>query len=360
MKGQGTEITSTVMSPSDIRTLIPTSMGLQSFVDRTRSKTSEILRGKDNRLLMIVGPCSIHDTAEALCYAEKLAQLAKMYVSKVLLLMRAYIEKPRTSTGWKGFVNDPDLDGTHDINKGLIESRELFRQINEIGIGVATEVLNPMFVPYLEDLVSWSCIGARTSESQTHRELASGLESVIGVKNNTEGNVDAALNAIQAIAEPHTTLGVSPDGVIGIRSTRGNRRSHLVLRGGLNGPNYESSSVSLAVQKLKDRNLPTPIVVDCSHANAYKDHLRQVAVLEDVLRQRQNGSRILKGVMLESYLEAGKQPLKHRSRLKQGLSITDPCIDFKTTERLIQKVANRSSYRSRIDTDYDLQATAKV
>lgn len=331
--------TTKVMPPQVIKAIHPCSPEVGNFVRNTRADIIDILQGRNHRLLVIVGPCSIHNVDEALIYASELKQLADRYEDELLVVYRAYVEKPRSTVGWKGLVSDPDLDGSLDVGKGLLASRTLFAQLSSLGLPVATEVLNPLVAPYLEDLISWAAIGARTSESQPHRELASGLPCVIGVKNNTEGNIDVALSAMQSIAQPHAFVSIADSGAACIRTTKGNVASHLVLRGGSNRPNYDAHSIRKCVQQLHARNLCASLIVDCSHANSNKDHRNQSKVVDEILAQRTSGLTAVKGLMLESNIFAGNQPLTADGQLKFGMSITDSCIDMEETELLLSRIA---------------------
>lgn len=328
-----------LLSPQAIKELLRSSPSTDDFVQSKRKEINNILRGKDHRLLTIVGPCSIHNVDEALIFASELKNLADEYVNELLVVFRAYVEKPRTSVGWKGLVSDPDLDGSQDVHKGLVLSRTLFRKLNRMGLPVATEVLNPLVASYLVDQVSWASIGARTSESQPHRELASGLTCTVGVKNNTAGDIDVAISAMQSIAEPHTFISIGDGGTACVRTTTGNTSAHIVLRGGNTRSNYDTRSIQHCVQRLKERGLCDGIVVDCSHANSNKDHRNQAKVVDEILAQRRNGSCAVKGLMMESNICAGNQPLSADGRLKFGTSITDSCIDMAETARLIHLIA---------------------
>ena len=331
--------TTKLMSPRVIKAIHPCSPEVDNFVRNTRAGIIDILQGRSHKLLVVVGPCSIHNVDEALIYASELKQLAEQYVDELLVVFRAYVEKPRSTVGWKGLVSDPDLDGSLDVGKGLRASRNLFAQLNSMGLPVATEVLNPLVAPYLEDLISWAAIGARTSESQPHRELASGLRCVVGVKNNTEGNVDVAMSAMRAIAQPHTFVSIADCGSACIKTTKGNIASHLVLRGGSTRPNYDAESIKMCVQQLQAQDLCDRLVVDCSHANSNKDHRNQAKVVDEILTQRLTGFTAVKGLMLESNILAGIQPLNTDGQLKFGTSITDSCIDMKETRVLLRRIA---------------------
>ena len=328
-------------SPLELAELVPATHSVQEFVDRTRQSVRDILFGEDPRALFIVGPCSIHDVDEAMEYANRLHILSDSVSAQIKILMRVYVEKPRTTTGWKGLIEDPNVDGSQDILRGLELSRMLFREVNHLGLGIATEVLSPTYATYLHDLVSWSSIGARTVESQTHRELASGLPSIVGVKNNTNGNVDVAVNAIQAMSEPHSFLAISDSGKAYIKRTHGNPHTHLVLRGGNSGPNYDELSIRSSTEILRERSLPEAVVVDCSHGNSNKRFLQQMHVADEVVNQRTDGCQAIKGLMLESNLNAGNQSIVDKNQLKKGVSVTDPCLGWEETESLILRLAER-------------------
>jgi len=287
-----------------------------------------------------VGPCSIHDPEAALDYAARLARLSKEVDDRLLLVMRAYFEKPRTTVGWKGLVNDPHLDDSFEVAEGLAIARRLMLDIADLGIGLSTEALDPIAPQYLQDLISWTAIGARTTESQTHREMASGLSSAVGFKNGTDGSLQVALNALQSVASPHSFLGINGAGQVAVMRTRGNPDAHLVLRGGGNGPNYDADSIAAAEAGLVAAGLAPNIMVDCSHANSSKDHDRQPLVARDVAEQIAAGNRSVIGLMIESNIAAGNQPLQpDRKKLKYGVSVTDACIDWETTEELLREVA---------------------
>lgn len=331
--------TEELMSPRAIKAVHPCTQQVGAFVRNKRTDIIDVLHGRDRRLLVIVGPCSIHDVDEALIYASELKKLADHYADELLVVFRAYVEKPRSSIGWKGLLSDPDLDGSLDVGKGLLASRSLFSLINSMRLPIATEVLNPLVAPYLDDLISWAAIGARTSESQPHRELASGLPCVIGVKNNTEGNIDVATSAMQSIAQPHAFVSIAESGAACVRTTEGNVASHLVLRGGSDRPNYDTDSIGKCVQQLQAKGLCESLVVDCSHANSKKDHRNQAKVVDEILAQRRSGLTAVKGIMLESNILAGNQPLTANGQLKFGTSITDSCIDMEETELLLSRIA---------------------
>ncbi|MDO7910489.1 3-deoxy-7-phosphoheptulonate synthase [Pseudomonas sp. 22-AL-CL-001] len=328
-------------SPHLLKQQMPLSTALAQQVERHRQAVRAILEGHDPRLLVIVGPCSLHDPRAALDYADRLAALSETLGDRLLLVMRAYVEKPRTTVGWKGLAYDPHLDGSDDMHTGLSVSRGLMLGLLERGLPVATELLQPMAAGYFDDLLSWAAIGARTTESQIHRELVSGLGLPIGFKNGTDGGVAIACDAIRSAAHPHRHFGIDAQGFPAIVETLGNPDTHLVLRGGHRGPNYDADSVAQARQGLAKAGLPARIVVDCSHANSGKDPARQPAVLREVLAQREAGDRSLVGVMLESHLFDGCQALG-KGPLKYGVSITDGCLGWDSTEAALLDAARRS------------------
>ena len=327
-------------TPDALRRELPLAPELARRVAAQRQAIRDILAGRDDRLLVVVGPCSIHDPEAALEYARRLAELAPRVADRLLPVMRVYVEKPRTTVGWKGLAYDPDLDGSGDMARGLEVSRRLMRDVAALGLPVATELLQPMLAPYLEDLLAWVAIGARTTESQLHREMASGLDAVVGFKNATGGDIGVALDAMRAAAHPHSHFGLDGDGRPMIRDTDGNAHTHLVLRGGHGEPNYQAPHVQAARRALEEAGLTPRLMVDCSHANARKDHRRQSEVLLDVLAQRQAGERAVAGLMLESHLHEGKQALEP-GRLRHGVSVTDACIGWEATERLLLGAAER-------------------
>ncbi|MES3675395.1 3-deoxy-7-phosphoheptulonate synthase [Halomonas elongata] len=313
---------------------------LAGRIRQQRQAIRDILDGRDDRLLAVVGPCSIHDPEAALDYARRLAELTPHIEDRILPVMRVYVEKPRTTVGWKGLAYDPDLNGGGDMARGLSLSRRLMRDIAELGLPVATELLQPMLAAYLDDLLSWVAIGARTTESQLHRELASGLEAVVGFKNATNGDLGVALDAMHAARHPHQHFAMAPDGRPVVRETPGNAHTHVVLRGGHGEPNYRAPQVAASRRALADAGLPPRLMVDCSHANARKDHRRQSEVMLDVLGQRLAGDDALIGLMLESHLHEGKQPLEP-GHLRYGVSVTDACIGWETTEHLLMTAAEK-------------------
>lgn len=305
-------------------------------VSESREAIRKILKKEDLRLLLIVGPCSVHDESAALEYAEKLSLLSKSVEKNLFVVMRTYFEKPRTNLGWKGLINDPHLDGSYDMNEGLRKARRILLKINEMGLAAATEMLDPMTPAYVEDLVSWAAIGARTTESQIHREVASGLSMPVGFKNSTDGSFAAAINAMKAAASPQTFSGINQNGRACIVKTGGNAFGHLVLRGG-NRPNYDSVSIEQALFNLRENGMTDRIIVDCSHGNSRKKYDRQAMVWRDVIHQRIMGNDAIIGLMLESNLCEGSQELcGDASALEYGVSITDACVSYETTEELLQ------------------------
>lgn len=324
---------------AELKAALPVEPSLALRINQHRQAIRAVLHGDDDRLLVVVGPCSIHDPEAALEYAARLAPLAEAVSDKLLVVMRAYVEKPRTTVGWKGLLYDPHLDGSHDMATGLHTARTLMRDIAHLGLPLATEILHPMAADYLDDLLSWAAIGARTTESQIHRELVSGLGLPAGFKNGTDGGVAVAVDAIRSAAASHQHFGVDSHGHPAVIRSTGNPDTHLVLRGGRHGPNYSAEPVRAAREALEKAGLAPRIMVDCSHANSSKDHRRQALVLNDVLAQRRAGDHSLIGVMLESHLQEGNQPLC--DALRYGVSITDACIGWEETERLLHEAATQ-------------------
>jgi 3-deoxy-7-phosphoheptulonate synthase len=330
-------------TPRQLKDELPIAKEAQDCVCNGRKTIQDILDKKDRRLLIISGPCSIHDEDAALDYAQRLARLSREVEQTMFLVMRVYFEKPRTTVGWKGLINDPDLDGSCDIQSGLYRARRLLLQINEMGLPVATEMLDPITPQYVADLVSWSAIGARTTESQTHRQMASGLSMPVGFKNSTDGNLSTAVNAMQAARAPQTFMGINQDGQTCIVKTKGNTYGHVVLRGGEN-PNYDPISIEETRLNLIKKGLPQAIIVDCSHANCHKKHQGQGNVFKNVLEQIANGNEVVLGMMLESNLYEGNQKFTGNvSALEYGVSITDECISWETTEELLSYAHRRLS-----------------
>lgn len=323
-------------TPHALKAELPMTPGTNETVIQGRENIKRILKQEDSRLLVIVGPCSIHDPDGALEYAHKLNRLRREFEDRFLILMRVYFEKPRTTSGWKGLINDPQLDESHDIETGLKKARSLLLSITSLGLPAATEFLDPITPQYLADLISWAAIGARTTESQTHREMASGLSMPVGFKNGTDGSLQGAINAMKAAMRPHSFLGIDQDGVTSIIRTTGNPVGHIVLRGGRTRPNYDPESIRETISQLAKADLPQVLMVDCSHANSEKKHAKQENVWRNVMDQRVKGNSALIGLMLESYLKEGTQSLtKNQVDLQYGVSITDECIGWETTERLL-------------------------
>ena len=325
-------------SPDEIHARVPMSEKASATVFEGRDTIKNILDRKDPRLFIVVGPCSIHDPVAAYDYAQRLRGLADEVRDTFCLVMRVYFEKPRTSVGWKGFINDPRMDDSFHIEEGMEKARSFLRNVNELGLPVGTEALDPISPQYLGDLIAWTAIGARTSESQTHREMASGLSTPVGFKNGTDGGIDVAVNAIKSSANAHSFLGINAQGRSSIVHTRGNAYCHIVLRGGEQRPNYDTVSVSITERALGKARFPVNIVVDCAHANSQKDPALQPLVMKDCMHQIQEGNQSLVGLMIESNIEAGNQPIpEDLSQLKYGCSVTDPCVDWRTTEEMIRK-----------------------
>jgi 3-deoxy-7-phosphoheptulonate synthase len=329
-----------LVTPEQLKARLPATETARESVQAGRDAVRAILDRSDHRLLVIVGPCSIHDVSAAREYAARLKGLADEVADDLLLVMRAYFEKPRTTVGWKGLINDPHLNDTFDIHEGLTLARRLLLDIAELGLPLSTEALDPITPQYLQDLIAWSAIGARTTESQTHREMASGLSCAVGFKNGTDGSLDVAINALQSVASPHRFLGINPAGQVAVLHTRGNPYAHVVLRGGTQGPNFEAASVAACERALAQLPGPPNVMVDCSHANSAKDHARQPMVARAVRDQIVNGNDSVIGLMIESHLHAGSQSLgRVPSALRYGVSITDACIGWETTESLLRELA---------------------
>ena len=330
-----------IPTPAEVKEKLQLSDRAKRTVIDAREAIEKILERRDRRFFVIVGPCSIHDIKAAEEYAAKLKTLADEVRDTLLLIMRVYFSKPRTTIGWKGLINDPFLDDSFRIDEGLHLARKFLLRLAEIGLPAATEALDPIVPQYLDDLIAWHAIGARTTESQTHREMASGLSTAVGIKNGTDGNIQVAINALKSVSQPHHFLGINQEGQCTVLQTRGNRYGHIVLRGGKR-PNYHASSIKLCEEELSDAGLPVNIVVDCSHGNSLKDAKLQPLVMEDVLNQIIGGNQSIVGLMLESSLFSGSQPLtENLSDLRYGVSITDACIDWETTESLIRSSAEK-------------------
>jgi len=329
-----------LLSPSTLHDAVPATAQASRIVSSARITVANILKGQDKRLLVVVGPCSIHDIAAAKDYAQRLKALADELQQQLFIVMRVYFEKPRTTVGWKGLINDPRMDDSFHIEEGLHIGRQLLVDLNDLGLPCGTEALDPITPQYLGDLIAWSAIGARTTESQTHREMASGLSSPVGFKNGTDGNLDVALNAMLSSAQPHTFLGINGEGQVALTQTRGNGFGHLILRGGAN-PNYDSVAVAEAQAALTQAGLAANIVVDCSHGNSRKNHAVQSLVLKDVVGQIVDGNPSIKGVMLESNLFEGNQKLGKLQDLRYGVSITDACLGWEATASGLREAAGR-------------------
>jgi 3-deoxy-7-phosphoheptulonate synthase len=326
-----------LLSPRALKAQAPSVEATAATVARSRERVIRILRQEDPRLLVVIGPCSIHDQKSALEYASRLNQLRQEFADRMEIVMRVYFEKPRTTIGWKGLINDPHLDGSQDIENGLMIARKLLLEIVSLGLPTATEFLDPIVPQYIADLVTWAAIGARTTESQTHREMASGLSMPVGLKNSTDGSLQVAIDAMGATRHSHSFLGISEDGVTAIVRTNGNPNAHVVLRGGRAMTNYDAASILAAEQKLVTEKLPPILMVDCSHANSSKQFAKQEDVWRSVIQQRVNGTKSLIGTMIESHIHEGSQPIpKNPLDLRYGVSITDSCIGWETTERLLR------------------------
>ncbi|MDJ0570819.1 MAG: 3-deoxy-7-phosphoheptulonate synthase [Pleurocapsa sp. MO_192.B19] len=325
-------------TPQAIKAKLPISEKSLKTVLKGRDTVKRILQKRDPRLLAIVGPCSIHNPEEALEYAQKLNKLRQELEEQIVIVMRVYFEKPRTSIGWKGLIKDPYLNDSHNIETGLSTARNLLLELTSMGLFTATEFLDPIVPQYLDDLIVWAAIGARTTESPTHREMASGLSMPVGFKNGTDGDLSTAINAIKSAMHPHHFLGINPNGQICTISSTGNSSGHIVLRGGRNYPNYDFENVQETVKQLISANLMPAVMVDCSHGNSGKQHTRQEIVWRDVLEQRLAGNNSLTGLMLESYLQEGKQAIPDNIQdLRYGLSVTDACIGWEQTERILRQ-----------------------
>ena len=326
-----------LITPEALKAKLPITEAAARSVIEGRQTIKNILDGKDKRLFIVVGPCSIHDPEAALEYGRRLRQLADEVKDSLYLVMRVYFEKPRTTVGWKGLINDPHMDDSFDIEEGLHIGRKLLLDLAEMGLPLATEALDPNSPQYMQDLISWSAIGARTTESQTHREMSSGLSCAVGFKNGTDGGLDVAVNAMKSVSHPHSFLGMNGEGQVSVVRTRGNHYGHVVLRGGNGKPNYDSVSVRLCEQALEKAGQKANIMIDCSHANSNKDPALQPLVAENVANQILEGNKSIVGLMIESNLGWGNQPIpEDLSELKYGVSVTDACIDWATTESCLR------------------------
>ena len=330
-----------LITPKELHESVPCPESASTFIKQSRKTVEQILSRKDPRLLVVSGPCSIHDIDAALEYAGKLKEQSEKYKDTLYIVMRVYFEKPRTTVGWKGFVNDPDLNDSFNIEKGLHKARELLVKLAEMGVPAGTEALDPISPQNLSDLFAWTAIGARTSESQTHREMSSGLSTPVGFKNGTDGSLDIAINAMKSASSPHRFLGINSNGQVTRLTTKGNKFGHVILRGG-SEPNYDSVSVALAEQALTDAKLTPSLIVDCSHANSHKDHTLQPLVADNVIKQIAEGNKSVIGLMLESHINDGNQKLgKDAASLEYGVSITDACINWQTTTKLFADIASQ-------------------
>ncbi len=327
-----------LISPREMKEAYPMSEKATETVLEARNTIKRMLRGKEDRFLMIVGPCSIHDAGIAEEYAQRLAALQQKVKDRIVLVMRVYFEKPRTTVGWKGLINDPYLNDSTDIEHGITTARKILLNINDLGLPAATEFLDPIVPQYIAELVTWAAIGARTTESQTHREMSSGLSMPVGFKNSTEGNLQIAIDALHSSNYPHSFLGIDQEGKASIISTSGNVWGHIILRGGRSGPNYDRESVEQTKTSLEKAQIPPYVMIDCSHANSSKDFTKQETVLQSIIEQKQSGQDCIFGAMLESNIHEGKQNIPaDLSELKYGVSVTDGCISWETTERIIQE-----------------------
>jgi len=336
------EVPEILITPAQLKRSIPLSDKAHDTISKGRRDIENILERKDHRVVVVVGPCSIHDLKAAHEYAERLKVLAEKVSDTLLVVMRVYFEKPRTTTGWKGLINDPFMNDSFKITDGLHIGRQLLHDILEIGLPTATEALDPISPQYMQDLIAWSAIGARTTESQTHREMASGLSSSIGFKNGTDGSLTVAINALQSVASPHRFLGINSEGSVSIITTKGNPYAHVVLRGGNGKPNYDSVSVAICEQELVAAGIAPNIMVDCSHANSNKDHNLQPLVLDNVANQIIEGNTSIIGVMMESHLKGGNQKLSSNpDDMEYGVSVTDACVDWETTEASLVAMADK-------------------
>jgi 3-deoxy-7-phosphoheptulonate synthase len=334
--------TTLLNSPRAIKADLPMTVAANQIVSDSRDAVKAILNGSDSRLLLVVGPCSIHEEGVALDYARRLVELREEVEDQICLVMRVYFEKPRTTVGWKGLINDPHLDGSFDMEQGLRIARRILLAITEFGLATGTEMLEPITPQYIADLVTWSAIGARTTESQTHRQLASGLSMPVGFKNGTDGGLQIAIDALGSTRHPHGFLGIDEEGRTAVIRTRGNSYGHLILRGGHRGPNYSPEDVAGAVESLRKNKLPSGVMVDCSHANSHKQPENQSIVWNSLIAQRLAGNQQIIGAMIESHIKAGKQKLgANPAELEYGVSITDGCIGWDETAELIREGAKR-------------------
>ncbi|MDO3382527.1 3-deoxy-7-phosphoheptulonate synthase [Gilvimarinus algae] len=331
-----------LISPAELKRELPLTDSARQAITQGRATIRKILDREDPRIFVVIGPCSIHDVEAAKDYAARLKKLADEVSDSIYVVMRVYFEKPRTTVGWKGLINDPYLNDSFKIQEGLHIGRKLLLDIAEMGLPTATEALDPISPQYLQDLISWSAIGARTTESQTHREMASGLSSAVGFKNGTDGSLTVAINALQSVSKPHRFLGINSEGQVSIIHTRGNQYGHVVLRGGNGKPNYDSVSVAMCEEELNKAKVLPNIMVDCSHANSNKDHNLQPLVMDNVANQIMEGNKSIIGLMVESNIGAGSQKIpEDLSQLEYGVSVTDACIDWEATERALRSMRDK-------------------
>ncbi|MEN6385582.1 MAG: 3-deoxy-7-phosphoheptulonate synthase [Phycisphaerales bacterium] len=329
-----------LITPHALKEKIPLSDETAHLIAQSRLTVQSILANQDKRRIVITGPCSLHDKKSTYDYAQRLKKIQDAFSKKIVVIMRTYFEKPRTTLGWKGMLYDPELDGSYDIEKGVSLAREILSEISKIGLPCATEFLDPIVPQYFADLITWAAIGARTAESQIHRQMASGLSMPIGFKNSTDGNLSAAVDAVKAAASPHSFLGISHQGQVIIAETTGNKFGHIVMRGGSDGPNYSAEYVAFAGVMLQKAGIPNGIIIDCSHANSNKDYRLQRNALIDIAMQVKTGAKIISGVMLESFIAEGNQKPDKPEKLSYGRSITDGCIGWEETQELISVFAD--------------------
>jgi 3-deoxy-7-phosphoheptulonate synthase len=329
-----------LIKPIDLKSKLPLDSLTLNFVQNSRHQISNIIHGKDTRILMIIGPCSIHNIEEAKIYGNMLKKLASDVEDKIMVIMRVYFEKPRTTKGWKGLINDPDLNESFKVNEGLEKARELLLYLNKIQLPCAYEILDTITPQYISDLISWGAIGARTTESQVHRQIVSGLSMPVGFKNGTGGSTDIALDGMVSSENAHCFMGITNRGEPSICKTRGNPDTHIILRGGKEGPNYYEKNLDKLEEDMELRNLEKGYIVDCSHGNSRKDYMNQPKVFDYLMKQREQGRKRLVGIMLESNLHAGKQSLTKKEDLNYGISITDSCLSFNETEKIVNEAYN--------------------
>ena len=334
-----TTLIDNLVSPAELAEQIPLDDDTANFIIKSRKEIEAIIKGDDKRLLVIIGPCSIHDTEAAIDYAKKLKVLQEKYASELLIVMRVYFEKPRTTVGWKGLISDPDLDKSFKVAKGLNLARNLLMEINKLGLAAGTEFLDMVTGQYISDLISWGAIGARTTESQVHRELASALSCPVGFKNGTDGNIQIAVDAIKASSVPHVLYSPDKSGQMCIYQTHGNPYAHVILRGGKE-PNYQEKYITQTCETLDKAGLPEKVMIDCSHGNSYKDHNKQIDVANSLAEQITTGNQSIFGVMIESFMVAGNQKVIPNEPLVYGQSITDACINLDTSEDILTVLAN--------------------